>query len=314
MPGARSHQSGFTLIEVVIVLAISLVLGMVLFRITRASWLLYDVQTHQMERGYSGLRSMDDMAIEIARAGYGLGEDAAPVFPGTLAGLRSPDAITVRSNPGGVAGRLRENLVERDHLVKVEGAERFALADEVLLVDEEGTLERAQVSKVTSDALAFRSSNGPEGALQGRFLTSLDARVLKVREVGFYLKTDSAGVPVVARKATGQSEQVLARYVGALQFDYFDENGAPMDPMRIGPGFVPGAVQIALRLVPTPGLPPVTVPPLRLLVSLERQSATIAFDTYAFHRVGVTAVVGQDPASADLSAALVGWRKSEPLF
>ncbi|HEV7498835.1 MAG TPA: prepilin-type N-terminal cleavage/methylation domain-containing protein [Vicinamibacteria bacterium] len=314
MRAARSEQSGFTLIEIVIVLAISVVVGMVLFRITRASWLLYNVQTHQMERGYSGLRSIDDMAIEIARAGYGLGDDAGPVFPGTLAGVRSPDAITVRSNPGGIAGVLRENLVERDRLVKVDGAEGFAVGDEVLLVDQEGTLERAQVSKMTPDALAFRSSNGPGGALQGRFLAALDARVLKVREVGFYLKTDGAGVPVVARKAIGQSEQILARYVGALQFDYFDENGAPMDPARIGPGFVPGSVQIALRLVPVPGLPPVTVPPLRLLVPLEQQSATIAFDTYAFHRVGVTAVVGQDPATADLKAGLAGWRKSEPLF
>ena len=74
------------------------------------------------------------------------------------------------------------------------------------------------------------------------------------------------------------------------------------------------SVLCLVRLLPTPGLPPVTVPPLRLFVSLERQSATIAFDTYAFHRVGVTAVVGQDPAPGGLKAALIGWRKSEPLF
>src|SRR5712691_8552624 len=152
---ARSGAAGFTLIELVIVLAIGLVVGAVVYRITRASWLLYNTQAHQTERGFSSLRAVDDMAIEIARAGYGLGDDAEPLFPGTLAGVRAPDAITLRSNPGGVVGVLQENLLERDHLVAVDGAALFAVDDEVLLVDEEGTLERAQVSKATRDALAF---------------------------------------------------------------------------------------------------------------------------------------------------------------
>jgi len=314
MRAARPGPAGFTLIEVVIVLAITLVIGGVVYRVTRASWLLYDTQTHQTERGFSGLRSLDDMAVEIARAGYGLGADAGPLFPGTLAGVRASDAITLRSNPGGVAGVLQEDLVERDQLVPVEGAELFVLGDEVLLVDEEGTLERAQVSKVAPDALAFRSLNGPGGQLQSPFLTSLDARVLRVREVGFYLKTESGGTVVLARKATAQAEQVLARYVGDLRFAYLDDVGEPMDPARIGPGLAPGAVRITLSLLPNPALPRVTVPPLSFRVSLEPQSATVAFDAFAFHRVGVAGVIGQDPVSAERKVGMHAWRKSDPRF
>ena len=316
---ARPGQAGFTLIEVLIVLALALVTGAIVYRITRASWLLYNTQAHFAERGLTGLRALDDMAIEIARAGYGLGEDAAPLFPGTLAGLRVQDAITVRSNPEGVAGVLTQDLVERDQLVTVEGAGLFAVGDDVLLTDEDRTVERARVSNVRFDSLAFVSVNGKGGALQDRFLKSRNARVLKVREVGFYLKEDTTGTTVLARKAPGQSEQTIARFVGEVRFEYLDTDGEEMDPALVGAtiargAVAPGAVRITLRLVPNPSLPRVTVPPLTLRVPLETQSATIAFDTFAFHRVGVTAIVGQDAASGERKAGLLGWRKSEPLF
>lgn len=316
---ARPGQAGFTLIELLIVLALSLVTGAIVYRITRASWLVYNTQTHFAERGLTGLRALDDMAIEIARAGYGLGEDAGPLFPGTLAGVRARDAISVRSNPDGIAGVLQQDLTERDQLVAVEGAALFAVGDDVLLADEEGTVERARVSNVRFDTLAFVSVNGKGGRLQARFLKSRDARVLKVREVGFYLKEDSTGTTVLARKAPGQTEQTLARFVGELRFQYVDTDGEEMDPALIGAAVArgavaPGAILITLRLVPNPSLPRVTVPPLALRVPLEPQSATIAFDTFAFHRVGVTAIVGQDPVSGERKAGLLGWRKSEPLF
>jgi hypothetical protein len=302
------------LIEVLIVLAITLVTGAIIYKVSRASLLLYNTQTHATERGFSGLRCVDDMAVEIARAGYGLGADAAPVFPGTLAGERSPNAIVLRSNPGGVAGALRENLKEKDTLVAIEEAPLFAAGDEVLLIDEKGTLERAQVTKTAPEALAFRSAQSPDGQLQNVFLTSMAARVLKVREVAFYLKTDAGGTVVLARKATGQAEQTLARYVDALGFTYLDEAGGLMDPKRIGPGTAPGAVRLTLGLLPNPGLPPVTVAPLSLRVALEPQSATVAFDLFAFHRIGVAGVIGQGPQPASLSIGMHGWRKSDPRF
>jgi prepilin-type N-terminal cleavage/methylation domain-containing protein len=314
MRAARRDEAGFSLIEVIIALALTLVIAGALYKVTRSSWLLYQTQTHAAERGFSGLRSLDDMAVEIARAGFGLGSDAGPLFPGTRDGVRATDAITLRSNPGGVAGVLGKDLVERDELVPVEGAPLFVSGDEVLLADEYGTLERAQVARVTPDSLAFRSLEGPDGRLQHKFPVSLRSRVLKVREVGFFLKTDGGATVVLARKATGQAEQILARYVGLLRFEYMDETGQPMDPADIGPGRVPGGVQITLGLSPNPDLPPVTVPPLSRRLSLEPQSATVAFDPFAYHTIGVAAVIGQDPGSAEKKVRMHAWPKPLPRF
>jgi prepilin-type N-terminal cleavage/methylation domain-containing protein len=308
MHPARREQAGFTLIEVIIVLAITLMIGAVVYRVTRANWLLYRAETHVTERGFSGLRALDDMAVEIGRAGFGLGSDAGPLFPGTRNGARASDAITLRSNPAGVAGVLGEDLVDRDQLVPVEGAVLFVVGDEVLLIDEERTLERAQVARVEQpDLLAFRSLDGPDGRLLRPFLAG--ARVLKVREVGFFLKKDRGGTVVLAREATGQPEQILARHVGELRFEYLDEVGQPMAQAAIGPGQVPGGVRVTLRLLPSPDLPLVTVPPLSLTVSLDPQSATIAFDALAYHTIGVAAVVGQDPASAAKNIGMHAWRR-----
>jgi prepilin-type N-terminal cleavage/methylation domain-containing protein len=316
MHPARGRQAGFTLVEVTIVLAITLLIAALVYKITRASWLLYRTQIQVTERGFSSLRAVDDMAVEIARAGFGLG-DAGPLFPGTLDGTPAPDAITVRSNPEGIAGSFQEDLVDSGPLVRVEGAELFAVGNDVLLVDEEKALERAQVVRLGPESLGLRSRETPDGRFRRPFLTSLGARVLKVREVGFYLKTDRAGVAVLARKAPGQAEQVLARYVGELRFDYVDAASLPRDPRSLTawrPERAVSGVRISLRLVPNPDLPPVTVAPLSVLVSLEPQSAAIAFDAAAYHTVGLAGVIGQDSASGDRKVRMHAWRNTIPLF
>jgi prepilin-type N-terminal cleavage/methylation domain-containing protein len=314
MRAARERSAGFTLIEVMIVMAITLVIGAVVYKVTQSGWLLYRLQTHVTERGFSVVHAVDDMSVEIARAGFGLGSDAGPVFPGTLEGVRAGDAITVRSNPEGVAAVLQEDLLERDQLVAVDEAALFAAGDVVLLVDAERTLERAQVARVGPGSLALRSLDGPDGRLMHAFLTSLAARVLKVREVSFFLKTDRTDAVVLARKTTGRVEQILARYVEELRFDYVGEGGEPMERAAIRPGQGPRGVRITLRLGRNPDLPPVTVSPLSVLVSLESQSARIAFDAAAFHTIGLAAVIGQDPVSGAKTVRMHAWRNTLPRF
>jgi prepilin-type N-terminal cleavage/methylation domain-containing protein len=298
MRAARGRSAGFTLIEVMIVMAITLVIGAVVYKVTRSSWLLYRSQTHVTERGFSVVHAVDDMSVEIARAGFGLGSDAGPLFPGTLEGVRAGDAITVRSNPEGAVAVLQEDLLERDQLVAVDEAALFAAGDVVLLVDAERTLERAQVARVGPGSLAVRSLDGPDGRLVHAFLTSLAARVLKVREVSFFLKTDRTGAIALAKKTTGRAEQILARYVEELRFDYVGEAG----------------VRITLGLAPNPDLPPVTLSPLSVLVSREPQSATVAFDAAAYHTIGLAAVVGQDPVSGAKTVRMHAWRNTIPRF
>jgi hypothetical protein len=312
MGTARREEAGFTLIEAVIVLAITLMIGAAVYRITRSAWLLYRVQTHVAERGFTASRSLDDMAVEIARAGFGLGQDALPVFPGSLDGIARGDAITLRSNPSGRAAGLREDLLERDQLVKVEGAAQFAAGDEVLLIDEDRNAERAQVTLARPDALAFKSRETSDGKLERSYLPARGARLVALREVGFFSTTDRYGVAVLVRKATGQAEQVIARYVDSVHFEYFDEAGERMEAKDIEPGVVPGAVRIALRLRPNPTLPPVVVPPVSLFVTLEPQSTAIAFDAMGYHTVGLAAVIGRDALTGGKKARMQAWRRPVP--
>ena len=309
------RQAGFTLIEVMIVLAITLLIAAITYKITRACWVLYQTQTHVTERGFSSVRALDDMAVEIARAGYGLG-DAGPVFLGRLDGTRAVDAITVRSNPEGIAGVLAEDLTDPKEPVAVDGAALFAEGDEVLLVDDQRKLERAQVTAVRSDHLSLRSHDTPDGSFKRPRWNARSTRILKVREVGFYLTTDRTGVLAVARKAPGQSEQILVRYVEELSFEY--QQGARVDDPRSlllrMTRSTGSTVRITLSLRPNPSLPPITLPPRTVFVSHEPQWTTIPFDPAGLHAIGLAGVIGQDPATGARTVRMHTWHDSRPLF
>jgi prepilin-type N-terminal cleavage/methylation domain-containing protein len=316
MATIRRRQAGFTLIEVMIVLAITLLIAALVYKVTRASWLLYQTQTQVTERGFSGVRAIDDMAVEIARAGYGLG-DAGPVFLGTLDGTRSFDAITLRSNPEGIVGVLEEDLTDPEQFVAVEEAALFAEGDEVLLADDQpNKLERALVTGARSNALRLRSHDTPTRGFKRPPWSARRTRVLKVREVGFYLTTDRTGVSAVARKAPGQSEQILARYVEELQFEYLPSRGL-RDPRSLlvrPPQTTPDGVRITLRLRPNPALPPVVVPPRTVLVSREPHWVTIPFDVQGYHSIGLSGVIGQDPVSGAKTVRMHAWHDTTPVF
>jgi prepilin-type N-terminal cleavage/methylation domain-containing protein len=312
----RPRQAGFTLIEVTIVLAITLVIAALTYKITRACWLLYQTQTHVTERGFSSVRALDDMAVEIARAGYGLG-DAAPVFLGTLDGTRSFDAITLRSNPEGIAGVLEEGLTDPKQFVAVDGAALFAEGDEVLLVDDQRKVERARVTGARPHHLSLRSHETPDGSFKRLPWNAGLTRILKVREVGFYVTRDRTGAYVIARKAPGQAEQILVRYVEMLQFEYFPGAKDPNDPRSLlvrRPQTTPDGVRITLRLRPNPSLPPVVVPPRTVLVSREPQWATIPFDVQGYRSIGLAAVIGEDPDSGAKTLRLHAWHDTSPIW
>ena len=316
MAPIRRRQAGFTLVEVMIVLAITLLIAALVYKATRASWLLYQTQTHVTERGFSGVRALDDMAVEIARAGYGLG-DAGPVFLGTLDGTRAIDAITLRSNPEGIVGELEEDLTDPEQFVAVDGAALFAEGDEVLLADDEpNKLERAQVTGARPNVLRLRSHDTPTRGFKRPPWSARRTRVLKVREVGFYLTTDRTGVPAVARKAPGQSEQILVRYVEALQFEYLSSRGLgdPRSLLVRRPQTTPDGVRITLRLRPNPALPPVVVPPRTVLVSREPHWATVPFDVQGYHSIGLAGVIGQDPVSGAKTVRMHAWHDTTPVF
>jgi prepilin-type N-terminal cleavage/methylation domain-containing protein len=84
----RRRSEGFTLIEVMIALAVTLAIMATLYLVARSSALLHDTETRRTERGMSGLRALDDIALEIARAGMGPGNDLTRSCPAGRAWAR----------------------------------------------------------------------------------------------------------------------------------------------------------------------------------------------------------------------------------
>lgn len=105
---SRGNAHGHTLIEVLIVLAITLTVMALVYSLTRVGVRLADATTGRLDRETVALRSLEAMAMEIGRAGYGLVDDA----PGIEAvvpprGQPSRDLV-VRSSPEGGGRAPRE--------------------------------------------------------------------------------------------------------------------------------------------------------------------------------------------------------------
>jgi hypothetical protein len=212
---------------------------------------------------------------------------------------------------------LEEDLTDPKEPVAVDGAALFAEGDEVLLVDDQRKLERAQVTAVRSDHLSLRSHDTPDGSFKRPRWNARSTRILKVREVGFYLTTDRTGVLAVARKAPGQAEQILVRYVEELSFEYQQGARPADDPRRLllrMTRSTGSTVRITLSLRPNPSLPPITVPPRTVFVSHEPQWTTIPFDPAGLHAIGLAGVIGQDPATGARTVRMHTWHESRPLF
>jgi hypothetical protein len=64
---------------------------------------IYRTESETAEKNVAATRAFDDIVLEIARAGYGLGEGVQAVLP-------SPAEITIRSNEEGLAATLEAEL------------------------------------------------------------------------------------------------------------------------------------------------------------------------------------------------------------
>lgn len=278
----RRCVRGFSLLELVVVLALVLVVMAIVLLVLRAGSLLYHTERQRAERGATGLRAIDDIAVEISQAGFGLGHGLAPLIPGLPGERPSSASVTIRSNPEGVATTLLGDLIQSERPARVEDARLFQPGDRVLLADARGHVERAEISRSERGYLAVRSLDGPRGQLRRRF--SASTRLVKVREVQYSLRTaESTGRVVLVKRVDGRPEQVLAHHVGELRFEYQDDAGNKVALARVGGARSLALVRATLRLLPIPEplSAPFTVPPLSRTVALGSHSAAVSFDVPA---------------------------------
>jgi len=221
-------------------------------------------------------RALDDMTVEIARAGYGMGEGVASVAPSMSDRPLSSGEIVLRSNTEGVASALTIEASSNTNQIGVREAGRFEPGNTVLLTDLAGLTERAQVTSTGPSLLWIKSLDNQGGALLNTFLPQRGARISKLREVHYHLESEPDGKVLVKRvHGAPEGSRILARRVEALRFEYLDNTGAALSPaspdltnrlrtVRVVLTFVTGSERRDRRTFKT-------------AVTLDRQSASVDF-------------------------------------
>ena len=227
----RSSNDGFSLIEVLISLAITLVVGLLVHQTSRALLAIYHTESKAVELSSMASRALDDMTVEIARAGYGMGEGVASVTPSMHDRPLSTGEIVIRSNTDGVASALTVEASSDTNQVTVREVERFEPGNMVLLTDLAGLTERAHVTSTGTSSLWLESLDNQGGALRSTFFPQQGARILKLREVHYHLESEPDGKVLVKRiNGAPEGSRILARQVEALRFEYLDDTGAALSP------------------------------------------------------------------------------------
>jgi len=258
--------------------ALTLVVMAVVFQMTRQLQVIYQAEAKAVEVSSGGLRALDDITSEIARAGYGLGESVPPVLPCSSTRAEAADCILIRSNPEGIAGKLGAELVPDAGPVPVLGGEDFSVGDRVLLVDRSGHSERAQVTSAEGTELGFRSLESESGELLWSYSPQAEARVLKLREVAFRRETSSPEGESLLKE--DPEARTVAEHIGGLEFEYLQEEGAPLAPARVLQGSRVAAVRVRVELAAPQGQRArrPAFPVLTTAVSLDRHSVSVDFE------------------------------------
>ncbi len=267
------NEAAYTVVELLVVLLITLAIMAAIQQATRVAHLLHAREVRRTERSTLALRAVEDMAREIERAGFGLGGDVVAVVPGAPGGPLSSDGISIRSNPEGLIGVLQSDVRPGGGRAVVSGAEMFRPGDRVFLTDTSGPPVPATVTAADSRTLTLQDMALPAWPPRRTVLADRAGRVRPYHEVSYFpLETPGEGRPVLARTIDGREPTILARGVERLRFEYRDDAGRLLSPVRF-PRAGPRFVGIRLELGELRELPAVETS-----VTLPVHGGSIAFD------------------------------------
>jgi hypothetical protein len=265
------NLAGFSVVEALLSLAATLLAVALVFQGSRMVDSLYRADSRTVDGMAEAKWAFDEMADEVARAGYGMGT-ATYVLP-FLPEDRWPstDRITLRSNPEGRLGFLRAELADKDSGAAVSGAELFEVGEHVLLTDRVGS-ESAVVLHADRETLAFRSLETSDGSLRGTYSPDRGARVLGLREVRFgFERTDSGST--LWKEISGGERRVLSRSLETVVFEHLDGHGRKMTHSELELGRPASAIRIHLSI--DASTQAASISSLTTAVALGRHSVTI---------------------------------------
>ncbi len=275
-PRARPPSKGFSLIEALISLFITLVVVALVYQTSRTLLTIYRTESRAVELSSMASRALDDITVEIARAGYGMGEGVASVAPSMHDRPLSSSEIVLRSNTEGVTSALTVEAPADTNQLTLNEAGRFEPGNLVLLTDLAGLTERARVTSTGASSLWLESLDNPSGALRNTYSPQQGSRVLKLREVHYHLESEPDG-KVLVKNIDGSPEvsRVLTRQVEALRFEYLDDAGAVLSPAS--PELTDRLRTVRVLLTFFTGSERGDRKTFKTAVTLDRQSASVDF-------------------------------------
>jgi hypothetical protein len=265
--------AGFSLVELLVVLVLTLA---VMAAVQQAACVAYHLHAREVrltERSTIALRAVEEMAREIERAGLGLGGDVVAILPGAPGSSADSDGITIRSSPDALMAVLQSDVRPGQDRALVAGASLFQPGERVFLTDTTGPPIPAVVVDADSRTLTLRDMAPPTGPPRRSILADRAGRVRRFREVSYFPR-DLPGEsrPALVRTIDAGPETILARGVEQLRFEYRDDAGRRLNPMRLPRGG-PRFVRVRLGLGELRELPAVEAS-----VGLPVHGGSIAFD------------------------------------
>ena len=273
---ARSGALGFSLLEVLLALAITLVVMALVAQTMGHVARIYERESGLAVSSSAIALALDDITYELSLVGQGLGEGPAAVVPLSPGSQVASDALTLRSNPEVRASALRSELQEGED-VAVDASAGFERGTPVLLTDSAGGGESALVVRAGGTTIALRPLEENDGWFRGSFSPNRGARVLGLREVRYFLGEPRAdGRRDLVKEIVGVGPRVLSRDVLSLGFEYFDGESEPISLSKVESTTELRSVRVSLRFLP--GDDALVPKGLSTTVALEPRSGSIDFE------------------------------------
>ncbi len=172
MAQKNSTASGFSLIEVLISLFITLVVGLIVFQTSRLLLKIYQTESNSVQQSSMVTRAFDDLIKEITRAGYGIGKGADSILPFLPDEVPGSEHITVRSNTEGIATMVRAGASDEGTVLNVVDTALFQPGDLVLVTELGGVSEPAEVLATEPQRLRLGPPETPGGRLRNEYSPS----------------------------------------------------------------------------------------------------------------------------------------------
>ena len=273
---ARSGARGFSLLEVLLALAITLVVmalvGQTMGHVAR----IYERESDLAVSSLAIALALDDITHELSLVGQGLGEGPAAVVPRRPGSAVASDALTLRSNPEVRASGLG-NAFQEGEDVAVDPSAGFERGSRVLLTDSAGGGEAALVVRAEGMTIALRPLDENGGGFRGSFSPSRGARVLGLREVRYFLDEPRAdGRRDLVKEVVGVGPRVLTRDLLSLGFEYLDDENEPISLSKVESTPELRSIRVSLRFLP--GDDALLPKSLSTTVALEPRSGVVDFE------------------------------------